>query len=84
MIDYQFTKTSLKKFRKLPPDIQTRVIKKLDYYCEQEDPLDFAEVLTDSRVGTYRFRIGYYRIAFDVEEQNLVIHDVDHRKDMYR
>ena len=84
MFDYQFTKTSLRKFRKLPQDIQARIIKKLDYYCEQEDPIDFAEVLTDSRVGTYRFRIGDYRVAFDVEDEILVIHDVDHRKDIYR
>lgn len=84
MFDYQFTKTSLKRFRKLPQETQIRIIKKLDYYCEQEDPIDFAEVLTDSRIGTYRFRIGDYRVSFDVEEQNLVIHDVDHRKDIYR
>ena len=84
MFDYQFTKTSLKKFRKLPRDIQARVIKKLDYYCEQKDPIGFTEVLTDSRIGTYRFRIGDYRVSFDVEGEILVIHEVGHRKDIYR
>lgn len=84
MFDYQFTKTSLRRFKKLPKDIQVRIIKKLDYFCTQDDPIDFAEVLTDSRVGTYRFRIGDYRVAFDVEGEILVIHDVDHRKNIYR
>jgi len=84
MFDYQFTITSLKRFKKLPKDIQIRIIKKLDYFCDQDDPLDFAEPLTKSNLGQHRFRIGDYRIAFDVEGENLVIHEVDHRKDIYR
>ena len=46
--------------------------------------MDFAEPLTRSDLGQYRFRIGDYRLAFDVEDEILVIHDVDHRKDIYR
>ena len=84
MFDYQFTKTSLKHFKKLPKDIQIRIIKKLDYFCEQEDPLDFAEPLTRSDLGQYRFRIGDYRAVFDLEDEILVIHEVDNRKDIYR
>lgn len=84
MFDYQFTKTSLKRFQKLPKDIQIRIIEKLDYFCSREDPLSFAEILTRSNLGSYRFRIGDYRVAFDVEGENFVIHGVDHRKDIYR
>ncbi len=84
MFDYQFTKTSLKHFKKLPKDIQIRIIKKLDYFCEQEDPLDFAEPLTRSDLGQYRFRIGDYRAVFDLEDEILVIHEIDNRKDIYR
>ncbi len=84
MFDYQFTKTSLKRFKKLPKDIQIRIVKKLDYFCSQEDPIDFAEPLTRSDLGQYRFRIGDYRVAFDLEDEILVIHDVDNRKDIYR
>ena len=84
MFDYQFTKTSLKRFKKLPKDIQIRIIGKLDFFCAQDDPIDFAEPLTKSDLGQYRFRIGNYRIAFDVEDEILVILDVDHRKNIYR
>lgn len=84
MFDYQFTKTSLKRFKKLPKDIQIRIIGKLDYFCAQDDPIDFAEPLTKSSLGEYRFRIGDYRVSFDVEDNILVIHDVDNRKDIYR
>lgn len=84
MFDYQFTKTSLKRFKKLPKDIQIRIINKLDYFCGQDDPLNFAEPLTRSDLGQYRFRIGDYRVAFDLEDEILVILDVDNRKDIYR
>ena len=84
MFDYQFTKTSLRRFKKLPKDIQVRIIRKLDFFCAQDDPIDFAEPLTRSDLGEYRFRIGDYRVSFDVEDEILVIHDVDNRKDVYR
>lgn len=84
MFDYQFTKTSLKRFQKLSRDIQIRIIGKLDYFCAQEDPIGFAEPLTKSNLGEYRFRIGDYRVLFDVEGEILVIHDVSNRKDIYR
>lgn len=84
MSDYQFTKTSLRRFQKLPKDIQIRIINKLDYFCSQEDLLDFAEVLTKSSLGSYRFRIGDYRVAFDIEDEYLVIHEVGHRRDIYK
>lgn len=84
MFDYQFTKTSLKRFKKLPKDIQIRIINKLDFFCAQDDPLDFAEPLTKSDLGQYRFRIGDLRVAFDLEDESLVILDVDNRKDIYR
>lgn len=84
MFDYQFTKTSLKRFKKLPKDIQIRIIRKLDFFCAQDDPIDFAEPLTRSDIGQYRFRIGDYRVSFDAEDEILVILDVDNRKDIYR
>lgn len=84
MFDYQFTKTSLKSLKKLHKDIQIRIIEKLDFFCAQDDPVDFAEPLTRSDLGQYRFRIGDYRVSFDVENETLVILDIDHRKDIYK
>lgn len=84
MFDYQFTKTSLRYFKKLPKDIQIRIIEKLDYFCKQSDPLGFAEPLTQSSLGEYRFRVGDWRITFDLENGILIIHDIGNRKDIYR
>ncbi len=50
----------------------------------QEDPIRHSEKLTDPKIGTYRFRIGNYRVIFDLEDKNIVILRVGHRREIYR
>lgn len=84
MLKIEFTTHSKRQFKKLPKDIQKRIVAKLEFFLAQPNILDFAEPLTDSRLGKYRFRIGNYRIAFDIEENILVVHDVGNRKEIYK
>lgn len=35
-------------------------------------------------MGAYRFRIGDYRIIFNIEGENIVILRVGHRKSIYK
>ncbi|MBL7078288.1 type II toxin-antitoxin system RelE/ParE family toxin [Candidatus Shapirobacteria bacterium] len=84
MHKYFFTSPALKQTQKLPKNIQKRIIKKLDYYC-QKDPFIYAESLIDSRLGDYRFRIGNYRVIFDKESLNsILILKVGHRQNIYK
>ena len=84
MFQYFFSAPALRQIKKLPQDVQKRIIKKLDYYCQQ-NPLDYADFILDSRLGEYRFRIGDYRLIFDREsEDSILILRVGHRRDIYR
>ena len=83
-MDYSFTDRALKQLEKLPRDVQARIIKKLDFYCLQKSPLDFAEPLTDRELGSYRFRIGDWRVVFDIEEGQIIVLLVGNRRDIYR
>jgi len=38
----------------------------------------------DPALGTYRFRIGDYRVIFDIEGKDIVALRVGHRRDIYR
>jgi len=49
-----------------------------------EEPLKYASKLTDAALGTYRFRIGDYRVIFDIEDKEIVVLRVGHRRDVYR
>jgi mRNA interferase RelE/StbE len=48
------------------------------------DPFKHAERMTDARLGTYRFRIGGYRVIFDVEGEDIVVPRVGHRRELYK
>lgn len=81
---YDFKGNSVKEFSKLPRNIQLQIKEKLGFFMSTQTPLDFAEHLTDFELGEYRFRIGDYRVAFDIENDTAKILKVGHRKDMYR
>jgi len=50
----------------------------------EEEPLKYAEKLSDPILGSYRFRIGDYRVIFDIEGSEIVVLRIGHRKDIYR
>ena len=50
----------------------------------ESDPFKHAEKLTDPKLGTYRFRIGDYRVIFDVEGRDIVVLRVGHRRELYK
>ncbi len=70
---YIFRKKAIKSFSKLDKKIQERIIKKLDFYFASENPLQYAERLTDPKIWTYRFRIWEYRLVFDIDEEGKLI-----------
>lgn len=76
--------SALRDMKKLPRDLQERVAKKLDFWVGSGIPLNFADTLTDYDLGSYRFRVGHYRVIFDVEEETIVVLLVRHRKESYR
>lgn len=73
-----------KDIKKLPTQVRKRLKVKLEWFVDQDDPLQFAGVLTKPADAQYRFRVGTYRVLFDVEDDNIVILRVQHRKDVYR
>lgn len=85
MYQIKFKSSADKRFSKLPKDIQIRIIKKLEFFLSQPDPLIFAEILTNPKIGAYRFRVGDYRVVFDLgDDEIIIVLDVDHRKNIYR
>ena len=77
-----YTERAIKDIRKLELKIKERIGKTLLRY--ETDPLKHAEKLTEAKIGGYRFRIGDYRVIFDLEGDEIVVLRVGHRKDIYR
>ena len=80
---YTFKGKSADEFSDLPKDIQLQIMKKLKFFMSSPDPLYFAEHLNNFDLGEYRFRVGDYRVSFDVENDTAKILKVAHREDIY-
>ena len=77
-----YTNRADKDIQKLPPEIKKRIGKALLRY--EQNPHKYSESLRDTQLGTYRFRIGDYRVIFDLEGTEIVVLRAGHRRDIYR
>lgn len=75
---------AVRSIQKLSPQIRKRLRLKLEYFVAQDNPLTFAKALTKPADAQYRFRVGNYRVLFDIENDFIVILLVQHLKDIYR
>ncbi|MDP1722654.1 MAG: type II toxin-antitoxin system RelE/ParE family toxin [Candidatus Gottesmanbacteria bacterium] len=83
-MNYRFRPSADKQFAKLDSDIQSMIVRKLDYFLSSPSPLSFAKRLKHFHAGQYRFRIGDYRVTFDMKEDTIVILALGHRRDIYQ
>ena len=79
-----YTKSAIIDLQSLPRDVQRRIAKKMRFYADADNQLHFAERLTDHKDADFRFRIGEYRIKFDVVDNAIFILKIKHRKDAYK
>ncbi len=77
-----YTRRAIKDIKRLEEKTRKRIGNALLRYSE--DPFKYAEKLNDSKLGNYRFRIGDYRVIFDLEDSDIAVLRVGHRKDIYR
>jgi len=77
-----YTRRAEKDIKKLDPSTKSQIGKNI--LKLQNNPIEHSEKLTDPKIGTYRFRIGDYRVVFDIDGNNVVILRIGHRKEIYR
>jgi mRNA interferase RelE/StbE len=75
------TRRARKDLDTLDPPVRARILEKLGDL--QGDPLRAATRLTDARLGTYRVRVGDWRIIFDLDDDTVVVLRIGHRRQIY-
>lgn len=81
MAEVVFTRRAGRDLDRLSPPVRQRILKKLHDLAS--DPLASAKKLTDPRIGTFRYRIGDYRVIFDLVDERVVVLRVGDRKEIY-
>ena len=79
-----YTKSAINDLQSLPRDVQRRIAHKMKFYASVANPLRFAERLADHKDADFRFRIGEYRVKFDVIGNAIFVLKIKHRKDVYK
>jgi len=66
-----YTRRAVKDIQKLDADNKERIGKTLLRY--EQNPLTHGERLTNSQLGTHRFRIGDYRVVADIKGGDIIV-----------
>jgi mRNA interferase RelE/StbE len=77
-----YTRKAVKDIQNIDSVVKERIGKTLLRY--KEDPLKYARKMINSDHGSYRFRIGDYRVIFDLEKDDIVVLRIGHRKEIYK
>jgi mRNA interferase RelE/StbE len=77
-----YTNRAVKDISSFDQETKERIREALERYSES--PLSHAKKMSDSSLGTYRFRIGDYRVIFDIEDHDIIILRAGHRQSIYR
>ena len=80
------TKNALDDIRRIDRQVAVRIRKKLAAMAGAKQSMNSAVRLTKPADAQYRWRIGQYRVLFDLDAENntAVILKVQHRKEIYR
>jgi mRNA interferase RelE/StbE len=76
------TKRALKDIDKIEINSQNKLINKIKILVE--NPYTHSKKLSSPVIGMYRLKVGDFRVIFDIDEDNIVVLRVGHRKDIYR
>lgn len=64
--------------------IRKKILKKIRFYADSPDPLEFAETLIDDFEAPYRYRIGKdWRVKFTIESNLIFIKRIGRRDKIY-
>lgn len=77
-----YTHRAIKDIDTLDTSVKQRIGKTLQRY--EQNPLAHAEPLKQFELGSYRFRIGDYRVVFDLKGPEIIVLRVGHRRDIYK
>lgn len=77
-----YTRSAVKDIKKLDRVVKKQIKKKIEVYSKK--PLSYSRKLIDLKIGSYRWRIGNYRIVFDIRGKIIVILRIGHRREIYK
>ena len=82
MAKIEWNEAAIKDLANLDKPVAQRILKKINWLSENIERVT-PEPLTGQLKGTYKLRIGDWRVVYTIEGQTLVIQFIGHRRDIY-
>jgi len=83
MLQVEWLKQAEKELEKLDFLVAQRIVKKVSFLSENFE-LHTPEPLHGILKGTYKLRVGDYRIIYKLKQNTIVIISVAHRNEVYK
>jgi len=80
---YEFKTKALRQLKKLDKSTQRKILERLDL-ISKEEILFSNKRLTKFKLGSFRLRIGDYRLIYDIDGKMITILLLGHRKEVYK
>lgn len=81
----QSTKRAASDLDQLDASIGGRIVERIRWLSENLDSIT-PEALTGDLAGLFKFRVGNYRIVYEIfrDRRIILLHWIGHRRDVYR
>ena len=79
----EWTENAIEDLQKLDRFITQRILKKITWFSQHFDNI-IPEPLSGDFIGTYKLRIGDWRVVYTIEEDVIIVQAIGHRREVYR
>lgn len=79
----EWTEDALEDLENLDKPVIKRILNKITWFSNNFDHIT-PESLSRQFAGTYKLRIGDWRVIYTIEESLIAIHAVGHRREIYK
>ena len=83
MVKIEWTEGAIKDLEKLDKLVALKVLKKVTWFSKNFEQL-VSKSLSGEFKGTYKLRVGDWRVVYTVEGKTIIIQFVGHRREIYK
>ena len=83
MVNIEWTEGAIRDLEKLDKPIAQRILRRLAWFSKNFQRI-VPEPLAGEFRGTFKLRIGNWRVVYTVESETIVIQFIGHRKEIYK
>ncbi len=82
MAKVEWTEAAIEDLSQLDKPIINRILKKISWFSHNFNSIA-PESLSGDFKGTFKLRMGDWRVVYTVEDDLIVIHAIGHRREIY-